>query len=68
MMLGSLFTVVATATLALGASLQAVSSFGKNPTNIQMYIYVPDKVAAKPAIIVAVGLLLACLPSSPGPC
>jgi len=55
-MLGSVLTaVVATASLAMGASLQAVTGFGKNPTNIQMYIYVPDKLAAKPAVIVAVG-------------
>jgi acetylxylan esterase len=45
---------MAIATLALGASLQSVSNFGKNPSSIQMYIYVPDKVAAKPPIIVAV--------------
>ena len=42
--------------VALGfcASLQAVASFGTNPTSIQMNIYVPDKLATKPAIIVAV--------------
>ena len=39
----------------LCASLQAVSDFGSNPTKIQMYIYVPDKLATKPAVIVAVG-------------
>ncbi|KAI0406359.1 Alpha/Beta hydrolase protein [Xylaria palmicola] len=39
--------------LVLGASLQQVSSFGSNPTSIQMYIYVPDKVATSPPIIVA---------------
>ena len=38
----------------LGATLQAVSNFGANPSSIQMYIYVPDKVAEKPAVIVAV--------------
>lgn len=41
----------------LGASLQRVSSFGSNPSSIQMYIYVPDKVAANPAIIVAVRMI-----------
>jgi acetylxylan esterase len=46
---------------ALGASLQAVTNFGTNPTGIQMFIYVPDKVAAKPAIIVAV-CSLPCIP------
>ncbi|TGJ82416.1 hypothetical protein E0Z10_g6333 [Xylaria hypoxylon] len=39
--------------VALGASLQQVSNFGTNPTSIQMYIYVPEKVASKPAVIVA---------------
>ncbi|KAI0534708.1 Alpha/Beta hydrolase protein [Xylaria digitata] len=38
----------------LGASLQQVSNFGTNPTSIQMYIYVPEKVASKPSLIVAV--------------
>jgi len=37
-----------------GASLQAVSDFGSNPTRINMYIYVPDKLATNPAVIVAV--------------
>lgn len=36
------------------ASLQQVSDFGSNPTSIDMYIYVPDKVATKPPIIVGV--------------
>lgn len=40
--------------LALGASLQQVSNFGSNPSNIRMFIYVPDRVVAKPAVIVAV--------------
>jgi acetylxylan esterase len=36
------------------ASLQQVTSFGSNPTNAKMYIYVPDRVAASPAVLVAV--------------
>jgi len=35
-------------------SLQQVSNFGNNPTSIQMFIYVPVKLASNPAIIVAV--------------
>ncbi|KAG9229978.1 Alpha/Beta hydrolase protein [Amylocarpus encephaloides] len=35
------------------ASLVQVKDFGANPGNANMYIYVPDKVAANPAIIVA---------------
>lgn len=38
------------------ASLKAVSNFGSNPTNIQMNIYVPDKLAASPPVILAVGI------------
>ncbi|KAL3423278.1 PHB depolymerase family esterase [Phlyctema vagabunda] len=38
----------------LAASLQQVTSFGSNPTGAQMYIYVPDKLASNPAIIVAI--------------
>lgn len=48
---------LAAAQLALGASLQKVADFGSNPTRINMYIYVPDKLATKPAIIVAVSCL-----------
>jgi hypothetical protein len=54
MFLPSLLGLVAAAAVCLGASLQQVSNFGNNPTRIQMYAYVPDKLAAKPPIIVAV--------------
>ncbi|RYO89656.1 hypothetical protein DL762_003105 [Monosporascus cannonballus] len=37
----------------LCASLQQVQNWGNNPTNIRMYIYVPDRLATRPAIIVA---------------
>lgn len=46
--------LLALANSVLGASLQQVPSFGDNPSSIQMYIYVPDKVATNPAVIVAV--------------
>jgi len=59
MLLRTLFGLAATATTCLSASLERVLSFGNNPTRIQMYIYVPDNVAPNPAIIVAVGILLA---------
>ncbi|PKS08333.1 hypothetical protein jhhlp_005277 [Lomentospora prolificans] len=36
------------------ASLQQVASFGDNPSGARMYIYVPDKVASSPAIVVAI--------------
>lgn len=38
---------------ALGALTQ-VTNFGSNPTNLQMYISVPSKLATNPALIVAV--------------
>ncbi|KAK3387338.1 Alpha/Beta hydrolase protein [Podospora didyma] len=53
MLFTTFFGLAATATLGLGASLQQVTNWGGNPSKIQMYIYVPDKLAAKPAIIVA---------------
>ncbi|KAI9708720.1 MAG: hypothetical protein M1820_003675 [Bogoriella megaspora] len=39
---------------ALTSTLQQVTNFGSNPSNTQMYIYVPSKVAANPPIIVAI--------------
>ncbi|MET9063723.1 extracellular catalytic domain type 1 short-chain-length polyhydroxyalkanoate depolymerase [Streptosporangium sandarakinum] len=36
------------------ASLTRVTGFGNNPTNLNMYIYVPDRVAARPALLVLV--------------
>jgi len=54
MLFKSLLVLASAAGTAFSASLQQVSSFGTNPTKINMYIYVPDKVATKPAVIVAV--------------
>lgn len=54
MRFSSIFTVLATAAMAYAAQLQQVTNWGDNPTNIQMFIYVPDRVAANPAVIVAV--------------
>ena len=39
---------------ALAASLTQVSNFGNNPSNLSMYMYVPDRVAPKPALLVLV--------------
>ncbi|WP_432921437.1 extracellular catalytic domain type 1 short-chain-length polyhydroxyalkanoate depolymerase [Microbispora sp. CA-135349] len=39
---------------AAAASLTRVIGFGNNPTNLNMYIYVPDRVAARPALLVLV--------------
>lgn len=40
------------------AALVSVSNFGDNPTSLQMSIYVPDKLATKPAVILAVSIHL----------
>ncbi|GAA4605281.1 poly(hydroxyalkanoate) depolymerase family esterase [Actinoplanes octamycinicus] len=49
--------VVATtlpASPASAAALTEVTGFGTNPTGIRMYLYVPDRLATKPAVLVAV--------------
>lgn len=40
--------------LARRATLTRVDDFGSNPSNTQMYIYVPANLATKPAIVVAI--------------
>lgn len=37
---------------ASAAALKEVTGFGNNPSNIRMYVYVPDKVQAHPPILV----------------
>src|SRR3954462_6300355 len=39
---------------ASAASLQQITNFGSNPTNLGFYLYVPDRVQARPPILVAV--------------
>ncbi|MBO0867979.1 MAG: PHB depolymerase family esterase [Micromonosporaceae bacterium] len=39
---------------AAAATLTRVTNFGNNPSNLNMYIYVPDRVAARPALLVAI--------------
>jgi acetylxylan esterase len=39
---------------AAAASLQQVSNFGTNPSNLQMYVYRPDNLPANPPLLVAV--------------
>jgi poly(hydroxyalkanoate) depolymerase family esterase len=36
------------------ATLTEITGFGTNPSNLQMYLYVPDNVTAHPAVVVAV--------------
>ncbi|MEV1320493.1 PHB depolymerase family esterase [Micromonospora arborensis] len=40
-------------TSASAATLTQVTNFGTNPTNLQMHLYVPDRVATRPAILLA---------------
>ncbi|WP_284742645.1 extracellular catalytic domain type 1 short-chain-length polyhydroxyalkanoate depolymerase [Amycolatopsis sp. RTGN1] len=46
--------LVITAQPASAATLTRVTGFGTNPSNLNMYAYVPDRVAAKPALLVAI--------------
>ncbi|GGL07417.1 extracellular catalytic domain type 1 short-chain-length polyhydroxyalkanoate depolymerase [Mangrovihabitans endophyticus] len=39
---------------AQAAALQEVTSFGANPTHLRMHLYVPDRLPANPALLVAV--------------
>ncbi|GGY32575.1 extracellular catalytic domain type 1 short-chain-length polyhydroxyalkanoate depolymerase [Streptomyces djakartensis] len=43
----------AVASPAAAASLVEVTDFGANPTNLRMYLYVPDRLAARPPVMVA---------------
>ncbi|WP_405088421.1 PHB depolymerase family esterase [Microbispora sp. NBC_01389] len=39
---------------AAAATLTRITGFGTNPTNLNMYLYVPDRVAARPALLLLV--------------
>ncbi|OBT99580.1 hypothetical protein VE01_02934 [Pseudogymnoascus verrucosus] len=54
MVLLSLSLLSAGLAFANAASLTQVTDFGYNPTNAEMYIYVPDKLPANPAVILGV--------------
>ena len=53
-MFRSLISLAAAVVVGLCADLEQVTNFGDNPTDIDMYIYVPDNLAASPPVIVAV--------------
>jgi acetylxylan esterase len=44
---------VLAATPASAATLTEVTNFGTNPSNLRMHLYVPDRVATRPGIVVA---------------
>ncbi|MFT7841468.1 PHB depolymerase family esterase, partial [Saccharothrix sp. BKS2] len=46
-------SVLLAAQPASAATLTQVTNFGTNPSNLRMYTYVPDRVAARPALLVA---------------
>jgi acetylxylan esterase len=50
----TVFGGLAALATTVNAGLTRVNDFGPNPTNLQMNMYVPQKVAQKPAIILAV--------------
>jgi acetylxylan esterase len=56
--IASCVALIATLTLpaapASAATLVEVTNFGANPSGLRMHVYVPDRVAARPAILVAV--------------
>ncbi len=51
---GLLAASFALASPAHAASLTQVTNFGNNPSNLNMYVYVPNNVAARPALLVAI--------------
>ncbi|HEY8532793.1 MAG TPA: PHB depolymerase family esterase [Micromonospora sp.] len=46
--------VIAFAPSASAATLTEVTNFGPNPGNLRMHLYVPDRVAPRPAVVVAI--------------
>ncbi|MBC7274303.1 MAG: PHB depolymerase family esterase [Streptomyces sp.] len=53
-LLGAPRAAAAPADAAPTAQLTEVTGFGSNPSNLQMYLYVPDTVTEHPAVLVAV--------------
>ncbi|WP_036372038.1 PHB depolymerase family esterase [Micromonospora sp. ATCC 39149] len=47
-------TAVTAPAPASAAALTEVTNFGANPSNLRMYLYVPDNVAPRPGLLVAV--------------
>ncbi|WP_309115370.1 PHB depolymerase family esterase [Saccharothrix sp.] len=52
--LALLAATLITSGTASAATLTRVTNFGTNPTNLNMYVYAPDTVAAQPALLVLV--------------
>jgi acetylxylan esterase len=59
MLLSNTFlATIAIVTTIVNGALTRVTNFGLNPTNLQMNINVPAKLAQKPAIILAVSRII----------
>jgi acetylxylan esterase len=50
----SILVALTVVTATVNGALTRVTNFGTNPTNLQMNINVPAKLAQKPAIVLAV--------------
>ncbi len=50
---GLLAAGLTVATPAAAATLTEITNFGPNPSNLRMHLYVPDRVQARPGIVVA---------------
>ncbi|MFI1097599.1 PHB depolymerase family esterase [Streptomyces sp. NPDC020917] len=53
-LLAALLLTATSAPTATAASLTEVTGFGANPSNLRMYVYVPNSAPAHPAVLVAV--------------
>ncbi|KAJ6627700.1 acetyl xylan esterase, partial [Mycena sp. CBHHK59/15] len=53
-LLASIFLLWSGVVSGLTSTLQQVTNFGSNPTNVGMFVYKPTTVTAKPAVIVAI--------------
>ncbi|SNY59011.1 extracellular catalytic domain type 1 short-chain-length polyhydroxyalkanoate depolymerase [Paractinoplanes atraurantiacus] len=53
-LVAGLAAILVSGSPAMAASLTRVTNFGTNPTNLNMYIYVPANLAPRPALLVLV--------------
>ncbi|MDG4828722.1 PHB depolymerase family esterase [Solwaraspora sp. WMMD1047] len=53
-MVAAAWLLVATPPPASAATLTEVTGFGTNPSNLRMHLYVPDNVAPRPAVVLAI--------------
>lgn len=61
MMLKTALICLASAALSSAASLTQVTAGWDNPTKLSFFIYVPDKLAEKPAVVTVVRIADTCL-------